>query len=729
MRFITACPSRVAIGFLALLAFAVQSALNAAPETFELQHVAVDRVTSFDSKAGPSTWWFSDQTPATQERWPGSLKGDAHSLSSDSAPAHWRPVRVPANLVGAGLVQDGHRTIWYRKAFVLDQNPGEQFALRLGEISDRDQVYLNGSRIAGTGRFGETRPQAYDQTRVYDVPLGVLRSGPNILLIEVQGYFDWELGLYRDRTEIGPARLIRAQYFRENALQVYLLVVYLTVASYFLFLFVRRRQERENLFFALFALTLVMYHFLRTQFKYELGFDFDSLKRFQYVNLFLTLPLFYYFLRSYYRLDESKRWVRVWDLFFLGLSGMYAVLVGGLFFFEIRVWEQINQSVVQPFVWGTYVLGCVSLIGIQMRARDRDAFIMGAAMVVMLVCMVLDVLSSQGRINLPTTLTFAFFLFVLGMALILANRFVRVHEQVRTLNVDLSKTNTAYSRFVPREFLSLLGRNTIIDVEIGDQVRRQMTILFSDIRSFTSLSETMTPEENFNFLNSYLKHMTPLVQMNNGFIDKYIGDAIMALFPDSAEDALRAAIAMQKDILHYNGIRARENKVPIEVGIGVHTGTLMLGTIGAAERMEGTVISDAVNLASRIEGVTKMFGAGVCISGPSLESVPDYQTRYRCRFLGHLQVKGKSENIAVYEAYDGAAPEIIEQRAASAADYARATADYQAGRFAEAVQGFQAVLAVAPADRAAQFYLEEARRLQSSGVDAQWTAVVRLDTK
>ncbi|WP_445240301.1 adenylate/guanylate cyclase domain-containing protein [Microcoleus vaginatus] len=110
-----------------------------------------------------------------------------------------------------------------------------------------------------------------------------------------------------------------------------------------------------------------------------------------------------------------------------------------------------------------------------------------------------------------------------------------------------------------------------------------MTVLFSDIRSFTTISEAMTPQENFSFINSYLSRVSPVIRAHQGFIDKYIGDAIMALFPESADDAVRAAVEMQKQVIIYNQDRLRSNYPLIVIGIGLHAGHLMLGTIGERE--------------------------------------------------------------------------------------------------------------------------------------------------
>ena len=163
-----------------------------------------------------------------------------------------------------------------------------------------------------------------------------------------------------------------------------------------------------------------------------------------------------------------------------------------------------------------------------------------------------------------------------------------------------------------------------MDIQLGDQMQKEMAILFSDIRSFTDLSEKLTPKENFNFLNSYLKRMSPAIQKNNGFIDKYIGDAIMALFPGDVEDAINAAVDMQKEIRIYNQHRLKLGYDPIKVGCGIHTGNLMLGIIGADDRMEGTVIADSVNVASRIEGLTKVYDASILISDVILKKVKKY---------------------------------------------------------------------------------------------------------
>ena len=218
-------------------------------------------------------------------------------------------------------------------------------------------------------------------------------------------------------------------------------------------------------------------------------------------------------------------------------------------------------------------------------------------------------------------------------------------------HLRLSKINTAYGRFVPHEFLHYLNKATILDVKLGDQVQQTMTIMFADIRGFTAMSEQMTPKQNFDFINALLNRIGPIIREYDGFIDKYIGDAVMALFSDEADKAVNACIAILERLAAYNTEREIDGKAPIRLGIGLHTGSLMLGTIGEEERMDTTVISDSVNLSARIEKLTRSYGANLLISEQTLMSMSNADD-HLIRFIGEVEVSGKSKLVRVYEIFD-----------------------------------------------------------------------------
>jgi adenylate cyclase len=296
-----------------------------------------------------------------------------------------------------------------------------------------------------------------------------------------------------------------------------------------------------------------------------------------------------------------------------------------------------------------------------------------------------------------------------------ALRAFRSLTQIEASKSELEKIAAASARFVPREFLRFLKIESIVDARLGDSVQAEMTIMFADIRSFTSLSESMSPQQNFDFINSYLSRVGPVIRQYNGFIDKYIGDGIMALFPNQAEDAVQAAIEMQHQVKIYNIHRQNSGYQPISLGIGLHTGTLMLGTIGEAERMESTVISDAVNLASRVEGLTKLYGVGIVASVQTLCRLDDPQ-HYKCRFLDRVQVKGKKTPVGVFEIYDGDSDTMIQLKAQTQTYFEQGIFLYYQQQFAQARRMFRRVLQVNKSDKAASFYAERCAILMKNAL-------------
>jgi predicted ATPase/class 3 adenylate cyclase len=289
------------------------------------------------------------------------------------------------------------------------------------------------------------------------------------------------------------------------------------------------------------------------------------------------------------------------------------------------------------------------------------------------------------------------------------------------------EVNEAIKRFVPSEFLTLLGKENIVSVQLGDNIAREMTVLFSDIRSFTSISEAMTPEENFRFINSYLKQVGPVVRQHRGFIDKYIGDAIMALF-NEPEDAIAASVGMFRALEIWNTGRVQAGYPVVRTGIGIHTGDLMLGTIGEQNRMEGTVISDHVNLASRMEGLTKIYGVSLIISGTTLARLRD-PASISFRTLDRVLVKGKQEPVTVIEVLNAESNEVRALKEKTAPLFSEAQQLYNGRQFEAASVLFRKVLSSNPQDRAAAIYFKRCKVYQEKGVPDEWDGVEKLNTK
>ncbi|WP_349648723.1 bacteriohemerythrin [Candidatus Parabeggiatoa sp. HSG14] len=275
----------------------------------------------------------------------------------------------------------------------------------------------------------------------------------------------------------------------------------------------------------------------------------------------------------------------------------------------------------------------------------------------------------------------------------------------------LKKTNQSYERFVPDEFLQLLNKNNILDIQLGHHLEINMTILFSDIRSFTTISEKMSPQQNFDFINAYLSEMGPIIRQHHGFVDKYIGDAIMALFT-KADDALNAAISMVK-IQRYQGL---------ETGIGINTGQLMLGIIGEGDRLQCTVISDAVNLASRLESTTKVYQVPLLISQNTFDNLIK-PSQHAIRFIDKIKVKGRSEQVDIFEVFESDPKEIREGKLLTLKTFEEAVHLHHIYQFGEVNKLMQTCLHKVPNDTIAKLYLQRCQNFLKVNQSNAWEEI------
>ena len=273
-----------------------------------------------------------------------------------------------------------------------------------------------------------------------------------------------------------------------------------------------------------------------------------------------------------------------------------------------------------------------------------------------------------------------------------------------------------------------LNRESIEEVHLGDNVERKLTVVISDIRGFTENSEKMTPQENFDFINAYLKEIVPHVRQHHGFVDKYIGDSVMALFANKVDDAIDSSIDSMKSVRRFNESRKKADKPAIRVGIGINTGNLILGTIGEETRMETTVISDAVNTASRMEGLSSIYGGNILISGAVLQDIVNAE-KYHIRYVDTVMVKGKEKAVKVYEVLDGLRAEQFDLKQATDQTFQDGILSYREKSFESALKLFSEVSKQNPEDKAAALYVERCSQILKEGTPDDWEVIQRLTTK
>lgn len=261
-----------------------------------------------------------------------------------------------------------------------------------------------------------------------------------------------------------------------------------------------------------------------------------------------------------------------------------------------------------------------------------------------------------------------------------------------------------YYKFVPEKFRELLHKEQITDLELGDAQSADLSILFCDIRAFSLNSEMMTAKESFDFVNRIYGKAGPIIRKHHGFIDKYIGDAIMALF-ESADNAVACGIELYQAIV-LNPNAQEDFGIPsVRIGVGIHSGMSRIGIVGEEERMSGTVISNTVNLSSRIESLTKRYGAGMIISKDTLDRMnnPD---RLSTRYLGMVQVAGVNEISTLYEVLDCLPDEQHQKRQKTKLEFREAVRLFHTGNLQQSKEIFQKICEADPEDIAPQLYIE-----------------------
>ncbi|HEY0133398.1 MAG TPA: adenylate/guanylate cyclase domain-containing protein, partial [Nannocystis sp.] len=239
--------------------------------------------------------------------------------------------------------------------------------------------------------------------------------------------------------------------------------------------------------------------------------------------------------------------------------------------------------------------------------------------------------------------------------------------------------------------------------------------MFVDIVGFTAMAESMSSTETFNLINDYLHHVGPKIREHGGFVDKYIGDAIMAIFLRPVE-AVDAAVALLGALRDFNAGRLRDGQSTLGIGIGIHHGMMSFGILGEQQRMQSTAIADAVNVAARIEGLTRCYGAGILLSEAARGQLASDGSR-AYRFIDHVQLRGRREELLVWEAL--APLEIPEHgaRVEQLETYNHGIRAFGEGRWSDAHALFRQIVDRDPHDGTARSYLERAACRVASGED------------
>lgn len=293
---------------------------------------------------------------------------------------------------------------------------------------------------------------------------------------------------------------------------------------------------------------------------------------------------------------------------------------------------------------------------------------------------------------------------------------------------NIAQLANQFGQYIPPEVVEELSQQDQ-SVQLSGE-SREMSVFFSDVRDFTSLSEQLTPQQLTRLMNIYLTGMTKIIHEQRGTVDKYIGDAVMAFWgaplkdEDHARHALEAALTMLSVMPELNEQLKQEGLPPVKVGMGINSGAMNVGNMGSSFRMAYTVMGDAVNLASRLEGLTKYYGTPLLVSGEVVTNVPDYLYR----LLDRVQVKGRNEAVDIYEPW-GLLETAAKEDKESVALFERGIEAYLKQSWNEAEKLFRAYLTIYEEDVMANIYLQRIAEFKETPPAENWQGVYSHTSK
>lgn len=577
-------------------------------------------------------------------------------------------------------------------------DPDATYALNLHTVSNAYKLWVNDSLIATNGTVGRDASQSipgYAPKTVVFTP----HSRQLVLLLQVSNFAHCKGGAWLP-IELGTVAQIGKERETRSLLDMFLFGCLFIMALYHFAVYLLRRKDSTTLFFGLMCAVIGFRSLLTGEILINSVFpdlNWFVARKLEYILTFVSAPIYVTFARALYRKEWNTLIFRC--IVYFGLALALFVLVT-----PTRIYT-LTSYVFTAYAWLT---GCYTIFVFTraMLRKQEGAGIFLTTSLFFLLTIVNDTLNQLELIHTGLYLSFGLFIVTFAQSFILSLRFANAFH----LSEIYAST---FRKFVPAQFMDRIAKDGLESIRAGNAEKAEATVLFSDIRSFTSLAETMTPDEVFTMLNSYLSYVEPPIRANNGFVDKYMGDGIMALFENNeqqngAANAVQAALDMQAALEKYNAQRASEGKEALRMGIGLHSGSVIIGTLGGNERMDSTAIGDAVNLASRIEGMTKMFGVTLLVSAHTIRQLGDTQ-HLLLRFVDNVTAKGKTEPVGIWEIIGRRSDNTLRTQAKALPLYEEAMDHYRRQDLVAAKALFERCLSAWPGDAVTEIYIDRCR--------------------
>ncbi|MCA9127413.1 MAG: adenylate/guanylate cyclase domain-containing protein [Planctomycetales bacterium] len=569
---------------------------------------------------------------------------DEHSATASPfylrVPGTWNQLVRSENLSDRAASQPGSLIGTYHLVIDMPNRPGI-YGLRLQSALSAYQLWVDGNLITSVGQIGNDEATT--------VPLYVPRSAlfycagePISVVIHIANFHHRDGGLYR-KILLGTDQQLIAQERLSVASDMFVLASVTMLAGYQLIHFFCRRQELASLYFALGSLSVVFWHASNNEHLLHDIYPPLSSRAGQiidYCSFFGSTSFFALFLRAMYPTYYPRLLVAA----VLSVSTIYAILV--------PLVSMLTANRLIPGFQVVTVVASLLSVALLVRAVLAKAPLAGyiaCGVVVFLATFLHDLMYSHGLLQTMWLSPYGLVFFIFIMSMTISIRFKKSFNHISDLKIGFEK-------FVPKRFLMRITDEDLSRIELGNAREEEIVVLFSDIRGFTAISEQLSPAHLLEYLNMYFLEMANVVKRHGGFIDKYIGDAVMALFDsDEPQDslppnqrAMRAALEMHGALRELNQRLVARGWPEIRIGVGIHFGPVVMGTVGAEFRMDSTALGDTVNIAARLEGLTKQYQVPIIISGTVLAQLPPNH-EFSIREIGTVPIHGKQLPVQIFE--------------------------------------------------------------------------------
>ena len=517
--------------------------------------------------------------------------------------------------------------------------PQLRYALRIGHALSSCSVIIDGNEVSNQGRPGRDYDEEIPGIKSSEAVFRPHKDGTIDIIFNISNFENRKGGLFSDLM-IGDIDKMGKVFRSDLIFSGSIFIAILSISVFFFLLFFFYKQIPFVVWFAIASFSLAV----RGTFFYPhvAQHIFQDMNwRLCFVVRYITFPLPIMFFTVC-----LKKALRLYYKF----SYLVILLVSGLYAFAILVLPPIASSELlryyQYFVAFAFLYNIVILVKALILRRELAVWIFIASLVLMFAgCY--DILVGLGVFDGMYFIPVASFISIMLLSIMILDMYANSIKKVELLSVEMKEVNHSLIRFVPEQIIELFNKQSIKELEVGDNVELNLPILSVDIRSFTNASEKLSPSDVFELLNKYFALVVPIIREYHGIIPKYLGDGFFALFPDGSSSAIECAIKMQTMLKNYE-IMVNDS-VPLSVGIGIDLGDLLFATIGNINRMDNIIISASYRNAEDIQLFTKQYKSSILISSSFFDSLSE-EEKYFVRPIQLLKNKKRSEDL-IYEVY------------------------------------------------------------------------------